>query len=154
MERSHKLDPNKHRSVGPKVSASQPGLVGLRPNFGLLPRFHLSANGGKKYNNDEANHAASSVDQRLSEIVPDGLVKFGPQITIFYALSRYVSLRHSPFFGKFNIVSGFLSCSVPLEIGNYSVLLEKCPVDIYDVDRINWAARIGSLRVGWRFVRC
>lgn len=98
MERSHKLDPNKHRSVDPKVSASQPGLVGLRPNFGLLPRFHLSANGGKKYNNDEANHAASSVDQRLSEIVPDGLVKFGPQITVFYALSRYVSLRHSPFF--------------------------------------------------------
>lgn len=42
-------------------------------------QFHLSANGGKKYNNDEANH-----------------------------------------------------------IGNYSVLLEKCPVDIYDVDRINW----------------
>lgn len=43
--------------------------------FDLLPRFHLSANGGKKYNNDEANQAASSDDQRLSEIVPDGLVK-------------------------------------------------------------------------------
>jgi len=36
MERSHKLDPNSHRSVDPK-------------------RFHISANGGKKFNNDEAN---------------------------------------------------------------------------------------------------
>mmetsp|Transcript_80737 Transcript_80737/g.127536 ORF Transcript_80737/g.127536 Transcript_80737/m.127536 type:complete len:301 (+) Transcript_80737:43-945(+) len=36
MERSHKLDPNKHRSVDPKV-------------------FKISSNGGKKYNNDEAN---------------------------------------------------------------------------------------------------
>lgn len=38
MERSHKLDPNSHRSVDPK-------------------RFHISANGGKKFNNDEANKA-------------------------------------------------------------------------------------------------
>lgn len=36
MERSHKLDPNAHRSVDPKT-------------------FHISANGWKKYNNDEAN---------------------------------------------------------------------------------------------------
>ena len=38
MERSHKLDPNKHRSVDPK-------------------RFHISANGGMKFNNDQANKA-------------------------------------------------------------------------------------------------
>ena len=60
MERSHKLDPNKHRSVDPKT-------------------FHISANGGKKFNNDEAN-----------------------------------------------------------KIGNYNVLLQSCPVELYDVDRINW----------------
>ena len=82
MERSHKLDPNKHRSVDPKVSAAQPGLVGRAwavrgPCVGLVAstelrpcsRFHISANGGKKFNNDEANQAASPDYQRLSEMV-------------------------------------------------------------------------------------
>ena len=27
------------------------------------------------------------------------------------------------------------------QIGNYNVLLQSCPVELYDVDRINWAAR-------------
>ncbi|CAK9027743.1 Pathogen-related protein [Durusdinium trenchii] len=60
MERSHKLDPNSHRSVDPK-------------------RFHISANGGTKFDNDQAN-----------------------------------------------------------KVGNYNVLLDKCPVELYDVDKINW----------------
>lgn len=42
MERSHKLDPNKHRSVDPKV-------------------FKISSNGGKKYNNDEANKVGTTM---------------------------------------------------------------------------------------------
>ena len=99
------------------------------------PGFTSVTNGGKKYNNDEANQAASSDDQRLSEIVPDGLVKFVRKL-------QYFTLDQDTF-----------HCAI-LEIGNYNVLLEKCPADIYDVDRINWAARVESLRVGWRFVGC
>ena len=40
MERSHKLDPKQHRSVDPE-------------------KFHLSANGWKKYSNDEANQCGN-----------------------------------------------------------------------------------------------
>mmetsp|Transcript_10229 Transcript_10229/g.25700 ORF Transcript_10229/g.25700 Transcript_10229/m.25700 type:complete len:278 (-) Transcript_10229:90-923(-) len=40
MERSHKLDPNSHRSVD-------------------VPNFRISANGGKVFNNDEANQVGN-----------------------------------------------------------------------------------------------
>lgn len=60
MERSHKTDCTQHKSVDQK-------------------RFQISANGGKKYNNKEAN-----------------------------------------------------------EVGNYNVLLDSCPADLWDKEQISW----------------